>query len=154
VAVVASQRVAGDGNRADRDRRALTRGKDGRVNGERSQRKPACGTGGIGIGGQQPVTGLKEVDRRLGLDHDLLDPLHAARTDVAGHHHPDRRPVHLRQRLAVHGIGKQNLAAERLDQRNRGAERLRRRCLPADIRSLERHMRRAVAYASGGEHVR
>ncbi len=78
---------------------------------------------------------------------DPLEPLDAARADVARHDHAQRRAVHRLQRLAVHRPGEQDLGPARLVERDRAAEPLRRRGLLR--RGPRRRSRRARRPGSG-----
>src|SRR5206468_11080675 len=71
-------------------------------------------------------------------DLDPLEPLDAARTDVAGHHHAQRRAMDRRERLAVHPPREQDLRAARLVERDRAAETLGRLRLRAEDRKSTR----------------
>jgi hypothetical protein len=84
---------------------------------------------------------------------DPLEPLHAPRADVAGHHDAQRRAVHGRERLAVHAPREQDLGPARLVERDRAAETLRRLRLRAQVRALEADVRRLAQRLRDGEDV-
>ena len=94
---------------------------------------------------------MLEVARpRMGADLDPLEPLHAARADVAGDDDAQRRPVHRAERLAVHRPRQQHLGPARLVERDRAAEALGRLGLRAQVRAVEAHVRGRRAAARPG----
>ena len=124
VPISAGKRIATHLYRAGGDGLAVTGGED--VGVERHQAERHAGTrAGGSIGRQEPVDDMLEVTGpRFGPQLDALEPLDAARADIAGHNHAQRCAVHRCQRLAVHRPGEQYLRTRRLVERYRAAEPL------------------------------
>ena len=89
----------------------------------------------------------------LGAQLDPLQPLDAARADVARHHRAQRRAVHGRQRLAVHLPREQDLGPQRLVARDRDLVELRRVGLLGVVGAGEADVARGGVDAGGGQHV-
>src|SRR5439155_15666520 len=103
---------------------------------------------------QQPVGDvLKVALPRRRADLDPGEPLDAARADVAGHDHAQRRAVDGRERLAVHRPGEQDLAAARLVERDLATEAPGGLCLWAEVGAFEPDVRGLAPRAGEREHV-
>ena len=104
--------------------------------------------------GQQPVRRRLVVAlRRLREQLDALQPLDAARADVARHHRAQRRAVDRRQRLAVHLPREQDLRPARLGERDRDLVALRRVGLLGVVGAGQPDVARGGVDPRGGEHV-
>ena len=141
------ERVAAHLDRAGRDRLAVGRGQHVGVERDQAERHPRARPRRPVLG-QQPVGDVLEVALPGPRAHlDPLEPLDAARADVAGHDHAQRRAVDGRERLAVHLPGEQDLGPAGLLERDRAAEALRRAWPPG--RRRRRRSRRARPARAG-----
>ena len=154
MALTAREGVAAHLDGTGGDRLAVGRSQHVGVERNEAQRHPRSGTRRAVLR-QQPVGDVLEIaPPRPRSDLDPLEPLDAARTDVAGHHHAQRRAMDRRERLAVHPPREQDLRAARLVERDRAAETLGRLRLRAEVGTLEADVGGFGQRSGEREHVR